>query len=198
MFIENRSLTYGGVEYQLEGISVTPSTITARYAHNADVRTITWHFDADRNDFVPLDESGTLPLVTTVEFPQFKASVHAKVDTGASMCSMHATNIHTSNSVVSFQSDCLGPSTFTMRLADVETIKSADGGNSDRPVVALDVVVDGVVMNNVLFNLNDRSHMEHPVLLGVNALQQGDFTVSPSTTAEAVDHDADIRKQLFI
>ncbi len=59
-------------------------------------------------------------------------------------------------------------------------VKSPDGGTVYRPVVELDVKVNGKLIHGAMFNLNDRSHMDQPVLIGQNVLQSGKFYVDPS------------------
>jgi hypothetical protein len=65
-------------------------------------------------------------------------------------------------------------------------VKSPDGGTHYRPVIELNIKVNGKLLNNVLFNLNDRGNMDQPILLGQNALQAGKFFVDPSRN-ESVD-----------
>lgn len=125
-------------------------------------------------------------LIVTVSFPQVASNdVDAKVDTGASLCCLHATDIQISGDSVSFKCNELSQNVITLPLAGDQTVKSADGGENTRPVVALDIAINGVKLNNIQFNLNDRSGMDQSILIGQNALAAGDFVVD---VQESIDN----------
>jgi len=107
-------------------------------------------------------------------------ALKGKVDTGADVCSLHAVEWSINNGNVSFKCPELSQNVMTMPLADQQAVKSADGGVEYRPVIELNVRVNGKLLNGVMFNLNDRGKMEYPVLVGRNALQAGKFKIDPS------------------
>jgi hypothetical protein len=119
-----------------------------------------------------MNEELIIGIGSEVTFIQFNKTAKAKIDTGAAECSLHATNISTEGDAVSFDSQILSANRLTLPLADIHTIKSADGGENKRPVVMLDVSLKDVVVKQVAFNLNDRTDMEDSILLGNNLLSK--------------------------
>lgn len=105
------------------------------------------------------------------------AEITGKVDTGATTSSLHATNIKVNGGKVSFVSDGISPNVITMDVEGAQTVHTADNGGDQRPMVKLDVVVNGISIPGALFNLNDRSNMDSKILLGQNILQAGNFVV---------------------
>lgn len=112
----------------------------------------------------------------------------AKVDTGASYCSLHATDINIAPSAykgveqVSFN---YRGQTYRMPLVNKQSVQNSDGGVSYRPVVKFNINMNGKTYEDVLFNLNDRSDMSHDILLGQNLLQQSRVLVDPTMFMEA-------------
>lgn len=123
-----------------------------------------------------------------VSFSYFSNSkpIRGKVDTGADVCSLHVSKWNSSNNRVTFVAPHLSNNTITAPLSDNQAVKSADGGVEYRPVVEFDITINGKELRKVAFNLNDRSQMEYPILIGQNALEQGKFLVNPSAT-ESID-----------
>ena len=103
--------------------------------------------------------------------------ITGKVDTGATTSSLHATNVKTHGNQVSFVCDELSPNVITMDMDGAQTVHTADNGGDHRPIVKLDVEVNGVPIRDAVFNLNDRSNMDSKILLGQNILQAGNFVV---------------------
>lgn len=98
----------------------------------------------------------------------------AKIDTGADVCSLHAENIDIRGDVVSFT---INGKTYTMNLHRTQTIKQADSQAAPRPVVLLNFTIAGHTVGNVECNLNDRSGMSSPLLIGKNLLSKHDFVI---------------------
>lgn len=128
-----------------------------------------------------------------VGFTQFPRSqnARAKIDTGANISSIHAENIQIDkqNNRVSFRAPFLSNNVLTTSLVTNQAVKSPDGGVQYRPVIALDIMINNQRIPGVEFNLNDRSHMSHDVLIGQNVLQKGKFLIDPSMESEEVDWD---------
>lgn len=133
-------------------------------------------------------EKRTLGDTTTVNFTQFNRGVEAKVDTGADTSSLHATNIQTNGGKVSFVSPSISQNAITVDLAGQHEVHSADGGGNTRPLVKFDIEIDGVQLQGMEFNLNDRSNMDSEILLGQNVLKAGNFVVDVSQGGEE-DYD---------
>lgn len=116
-----------------------------------------------------------------VEFTSLPNSkpLKARVDTGAEISSLHVDSLKPGDGVVQFTSKELSDKVITMHPREYETVKSANG-ESKRPVVMMDIKVNGKPITGVLFNLANRGDMEFPVLLGKNALEKGGFLVNPA------------------
>ncbi len=108
--------------------------------------------------------------------------LQGKVDTGATISSLHADNYKINGQQIQFTCKPLSNTTLTVPLKTQHAVKSPDGGTVYRPVVELDVKVNGKLIQGAMFNLNDRSHMDQPVLIGQNILQSGKFYVDPAKT----------------
>lgn len=103
----------------------------------------------------------------------------AKLDTGARTCSIHATNVETYESdgekwvkfTISDPRDADGPRLrHKAPVLRVSKIKNDSGGIDERIVVPLTFQV-GETKLEAEFNLNDRSDMICPILLGRNVLK---------------------------
>jgi hypothetical protein len=127
--------------------------------------------------------------IATVKFTSFSSprELRGKVDTGATISSLHADSFKINGNTVTFTCQPLGPNSVTIPLKTQHAVKSPDGGTHYRPVIELNVKVNGKLLNNVLFNLNDRGNMDEPVLLGLNVLQAGKFFVDPQAAREGTD-----------
>lgn len=123
--------------------------------------------------------------ITSLSSPR---ELKGKVDTGATISSLHADNYKITGNTVTFTCTPLGPNSVTIPLKTQHAVKSPDGGTHYRPVIELNVKINGKLLNNVLFNLNDRGNMDQPVLLGQNVLQAGKFFVDP-TRNESIEVD---------
>lgn len=125
-------------------------------------------------------------------------SLPGKVDTGATTCCLHAKNITVNQHQVSFVCPDLSNNTITVDVVGMQGVSSADGGEQSRPIIKLDIDLDGVQLKDVSFNLNDRSNMDTKVLIGQNALQAGNFVVDVSQgeeqppTTESMELDSDV------
>ena len=116
------------------------------------------------------------------------ASLKGRVDTGATISSLHADSIQVRDGKVRFICKQLSPNVLTMDMADKQLVNSPDGGHEYRPVVELNVAINDKMLQGMQFNLNNRSQMEHPVLIGQNILEKGGFLINPMQ--EEVDWDA--------
>lgn len=115
--------------------------------------------------------------------------IKAKVDTGADISSIHADDWTTNNGQVTFTSGDISPNKITLPVIEKQAIKSSNGDVEYRPVVELDVKVNGVPMSGVMFNLNDRGTMEYSILIGKNILERGGFLIDPKIAEGDVDID---------
>lgn len=98
----------------------------------------------------------------------------ARVDTGATLSSLHAENIEMDDNWVKFTH---GDVRYNVPLSRTILIKNAHTSDTDRekyttrrPIVKLDVTVRGQRYNGIEFTLNDRTNMKYDVLMGRNLL----------------------------
>lgn len=118
-----------------------------------------------------------------------------KVDTGATVSSLHADSYQINGPSISFKCTPLSDNIITIPLKAKHAVKSPDGGTVYRPVIELDVKVNGKLISGVEFNLNDRAHMDQPVLVGQNLLQAGKFYVDPTIKEHASEFDWDLLQE---
>lgn len=115
--------------------------------------------------------------------------MRAKIDTGAEECSLDARDIDDSYDEISGSGTVnfvVGEYRYKMPIAGYQAISSADGGTSNRPTIRIGVRMGEEYFPDIVFNLNDRSGMEYPVLLGSNFLKQAGLSVDPSLS-EAIE-----------
>lgn len=142
--------------------------------------------------------SNVIGAEVDVLFVGKNSSVIGKVDTGATMSCLHATDIKVSGNNVSFICDDLSSNTIIMPIADSISVSSADGGSSERPVVRFDISINGHTLNDIEFNLNDRSHMDAPCLIGQNAIEAGGFVVDITENVLANQSPVDVQSDSVV
>lgn len=135
--------------------------------------------DGDKITIRPDQLIGDLARVSFTGLSNPK-EIHGKVDTGATISSLHADHYKINGNQITFTCQPISSNAITVPLKTQHAVKSADGGTVYRPVVELDVKVNGKLINGAEFNLNDRSHMDQPVLIGQNVLQAGKFYIDTS------------------
>jgi len=115
------------------------------------------------------------------------SSLIAKVDTGAEMCSLNAKDVQVNreNKTVSFVAPQLSNNRLTMNLVDQQAVKTSGGDTTYRAVISVTLKIKGKVLKDIQVNLNDRSDMADPMLVGQNALQPGNFLIDPNIIKEA-------------
>lgn len=150
-----------------------------------DVRTTTQQQITEKEDL----ESRIIADKIEVHFLNMpvSSSLVAKVDTGAEMCSLNAQNIQVDrqNKTVSFVAPQLSNNTIKMNLADQQAVKTSGGDTTYRAVISATLKINGKVLKDIQINLNDRSDMQDPMLIGQNALQPGNFLIDPNIIKEA-------------
>lgn len=120
--------------------------------------------------------------------------IKARVDTGAAQCSLHGEDVKwsTDNNLIQFTFE---GKRYRMNLNSEQSISSSDGGNSKRPVVAFKVKFAGKLFDKILFNINDRGHMPHPILIGQNILEHGNFLIDPKGDKKSDEVTPEVTKE---
>jgi hypothetical protein len=96
----------------------------------------------------------------------------ARVDTGAATSSMDARNVKVEGRVVEFNlPEKYGGMKLRLPIVDWKYIRSSEA-REKRPVVEVDLCV-GSKQLRARVNLNDRSRVKYPMILGRNVLQRG-------------------------
>jgi hypothetical protein len=104
----------------------------------------------------------------------------ARVDTGAAMCSLDARDIRSSDGRVEFRlPKTYGGMKFHLPIVEWRTIRSAES-REKRPVVELEFCL-GPKRVKTLVNLNNRSRVRYPLIIGRNLLS-GNFVVDCMAT----------------
>jgi len=122
--------------------------------------------------------------------------LRGKVDTGATICSLHCDGhqINEQTGQITFKCSHLSANSITVPLADRQAVKTADNGTEYRPVIEMSVKVGENVIDNVKFNLNDRSKMDCPILIGQNLIKEGNFLIDPKK--QVVEKKSDDQKNV--
>ena len=144
----------------------------------------------DRNNDSSGDKKVGVTLDITIVGVNGDNPLKAKIDTGAEECSLHATDINPDVDNVSGAGSVtftLGEYKYTMALHGHQAISSADGGTTNRPTIKLGVRIGEDYIPDVVFNLNDRSNMEFPVLVGVSLIKAAGLVVDPSLSEGAME-----------
>jgi len=122
--------------------------------------------------------------------------LRGKVDTGATICSLHCDGhqINEQTGQITFKCSHLSANSITVPLADRQAVKTADNGTEYRPVIEMSVKIGENVIDNVKFNLNDRSKMDCPILIGQNLIKEGNFLIDPKK--QVVEKKSDDQKNV--
>ena len=99
----------------------------------------------------------------------------AKIDTGASYCALHVTEIEVHHGVVSFRFE--GGDTVRAEFAGRKRIVSSNGQSDSRPLIHTRVKI-GTKLINTEVTLIDRSTMKDKMLIGRKFLS-GRYLVDP-------------------
>lgn len=143
----------------------------------------------NENDNVDTQPKVGLDLDITLVGINGDNPIRAKVDTGAEECSLHAEDLTEDGDSVSGSgsvSFTFGEYKYKMAVHGHQSVSSADGGTTLRPTIKLGVRIGEDYIPDVIFNLNDRSSMEYPILLGTTFLRTARLVVDPNMS-EAIE-----------
>jgi hypothetical protein len=121
-------------------------------------------------------------LNVKIELINVKQTLDGKIDTGAAICSLGAIDIKTHGDTVTFT---LNDHTYKMNCSTT-TITTADGGMESRPVVKFNCKINDIGYDDIEFNLNDRSHLDDKVLIGLNLIKKINGKIDPHDTSSDI------------
>jgi hypothetical protein len=135
------------------------------------------------------DEKTKIGASEPVKFIATGKTAVAKIDTGAEISSMHVTSCEVQGESVIFSSPVIGDDDHRFRSTLIRkvNVQNSDGEVEERPVIKVDISIGGKTLNGVEFTLNDRSKNQALVLIGLNALEAGNFVVDPGETPSEED-----------
>ena len=113
-----------------------------------------------------------LGAVENVVLLPWRVTLPARIDTGAAVSSLDARHLKVKGETVQFTlPDQYGGQPIRLPIVKWMTVKSADS-KEKRPVVMVELCI-GPKRIRTEVNLNDRSKVKHPLLLGRNTLKHG-------------------------
>ena len=117
----------------------------------------------------------------------------ARIDTGAATSSLDARDITIKGNTVEFNlPQQYGGRRISLSILKWKTVKSA-GSKGQRPVVVVELCI-GSKRVRTQVNLNDRSNVKYPLIIGRNTLK-GDFVVECNTSYCAKPTCAEVTPQ---
>jgi hypothetical protein len=121
-----------------------------------------------------------LGAVENVVLLPWGVTLPARIDTGAAISSLDARNLTIRGNVVEFTlPEHYGGQHIRLPIVKWMTVRSAET-KEKRPVVVIDLCI-GSKRIQTQVNLNDRSNVKHPLLIGRNTLMR-DFVVACDTS----------------
>lgn len=122
---------------------------------------------------------GTTITTSTVQvqISGFSDAIEGKIDTGAEQSSLHAEEIEVTGDQVTF---VFGERRYRTQVHKSQNISSADGGVQSRPVILVNLTVNGVEVPDIAVNLNDRADMPQKFLIGQDVIKAADFVIDLS------------------
>jgi hypothetical protein len=113
----------------------------------------------------------TIGLVEDVVLMPWKIRLPARIDTGAAVSSLDARGLKVIDQEVEFVLPSkYGGQKFRLPIADWHTVRSAEA-KERRPIIEIELCI-GPKLIRARVNLNDRTRMKYPFLLGRNVLME--------------------------
>jgi len=117
------------------------------------------------------EEKIAIGAVEEVMLLPWRVKIPARIDTGATTSSLDARELTTKDNMASFKLPAqYGGIELQLPIVSWKNIRSADA-RERRPVVELDICL-GSRLVRALVNLNDRSRMKYPLIIGRNVLKE--------------------------
>lgn len=123
------------------------------------------------------EEKIIIGIVEEVILLPWEIKLPARIDTGASMCSIDVRELKIVDSFAEFRlPENYSGLKLKLKIISWKLIHTSEG-REKRPVVEMEICL-GPKRLKVHMNLNDRSFMKYPLIIGLNALKEG-FIVDP-------------------
>ena len=120
---------------------------------------------------VDAQEKVTIGLVEDVVLMPWKIRLPARIDTGAAVSSLDARGLKVIDQEIEFALPSkYGGRKFRLPIADWHTVRSAET-RERRPIIEIELCIGPKVIR-ARVNLNDRTRMKYPFLLGRNILME--------------------------
>lgn len=134
-----------------------------------------------------VEEQNEIGLEEPVILLNFNSNkpIPSKIDTGADLCCLHATDISSDGGTVTFT---FNGSKYSMKQADTVKILRA-GDEQTRYCVNFDMVIGDKKVSNIKCTLADRSGLDSSLLIGKNLLIPSGITINPSVSETIVKID---------
>jgi hypothetical protein len=131
------------------------------------------------NDFDKLYQKAVVIGVNLPIEIQNIGTLKAKADTGNDgHCVLHGINVNLQQGSVTFET--VGNKQVQFPCSETIDINIGSGNIEKRPVIKLDIKINGTPYSSVPFSVADRSSNDIPVLLGKDFLAQHHCLVDPS------------------
>jgi len=132
-------------------------------------------------------EDTIIGTITHVVIKMFnnEEPIEARVDTGAHLSSLHGSDIQIDGPIIKFKFNDI---TYKFHLLKQMKVKQSDNDEAaERPVIRVDLVLNGTTLRNVEMTVTDREHMEYEVLLGRQTLAAAGVLVNPAAGLTSTD-----------
>ncbi len=117
------------------------------------------------------EEKITIGLVEDVILLPWGVNLPARIDTGAATSSLDARELTIQDNMADFKlPDKYGGVQMRLPIIDWRFVRSAEG-RERRPIVEMDLCI-GPKKLRIRVNLNDRSMVKYPLIIGRNALKE--------------------------
>lgn len=138
------------------------------------------------NYIVEQEAQDVIGMVTPIKLPQISPNtLSALVDSGNGAYNViHGTGITRPKSTKGFSGGMVSFKTVEGKIKSFPVVEQivihiGSGEKETRPVIELDVIIDGKRYNDVKFSVADRSENEHPVLLGIEFIRDMGVLIDP-------------------
>lgn len=147
-----------------------------------DEKEIHPHHNVVNPELLDQSHEHIIGTVTSVKIAHFNddAAIESRVDTGANTSSIAGEDIKIDKHAnkVSFKFNGV---TYKFHLLRIAKVKQADSDKAaERPIIRVDMEINGIKLRNIELNINTRPDMLYPILLGRSTLAQAGLLVNPA------------------